>query len=108
MLLFLAVLGAMGFCAWKIVPPYFSNWQLQDAVETEARFAIANRKVEDDIRSDVYKKAQELGVPAKKDDIRVTLAEGLVTISLNYTVPVDLQVYQFKLDFHAHADNRTI
>lgn len=98
----------MVFAGVKIVPPYFANWQFQDAIETEARFAIANRKAEDDIRADVFKKMQELGIPAKRDDIRVSMQEGLVNISLNYTVPVDLQVYQFKLDFHSHADNRTI
>jgi len=98
----------MIFAAWKIVPPYFANYQFQDSLETEARFAIANRRAEDDIRTDVFKKMQELGIPGKKDDIRVTQSDGLVTISLNYSVPIDLQVYQFKLDFHPHADNRTI
>lgn len=108
LLLTLAVVGAMLFTAVKIVPPYFANWQFQDAIETEARFAIVNRKVEDDVRNDVFKKMQELGIPGKRDDIRVSLNEGLVNISLNYTVPIDLQVYQFILDFHPHADNRTI
>lgn len=98
----------MVFTAVKIVPAYFANWQFQDAIETEARFAIANRKGEDEVRTDVFKKVQELGIPAKRDDIRVSLTEGMVNISLSYSVPVDLQVYQFKLDFHPHADNRTI
>lgn len=104
----LAVLGAMVFTAVKIVPAYFANWQFQDAIQTEARFAIANHKGEDEVRNDVFKKMQELGIPAKRDDIRVSLNEGMVNISLSYTVPVDLQVYQFNLDFHPHADNRTI
>jgi Domain of unknown function (DUF4845) len=108
MLITLLILGAMGFAAFKVVPAYFANWQLQDAIENEARFAIASRKGEDDIRDDVYKRVQELGVPAKRDDIKVSLVQGLVTISLNYAVPVDLQVYQFRIDFNPHADNRTI
>jgi hypothetical protein len=29
-------------------------------------------------------------------------------ISLDYSVPIDLQVYQFSLQFHDHADNHTI
>lgn len=107
-LLTLVVLGAMAFAAVKIVPSYFANWQFQDAIETEARFAIANRQSEDSIRNDIYKKMQELGIPGKREDIRISLNEGLVNISLNYSVPVDLQVYQFKLDFNPHADNRTI
>ena len=33
---------------------------------------------------------------------------GSVQISLDYSVPVDLLVYKFTLDFHDHADNRSI
>jgi hypothetical protein len=108
LILALAVLGAMAFAAVKVVPPYFVNWQFQDAIETEARFAIANRKTEDQVRDDVFKKMKELEIPAKRDDVRISLADGFVNIQVNYSVPVDLQVYQFKIDFHSHADNRTI
>jgi len=107
-LLTLLVVGALIFAAIKIVPAYVNNYQLQDSMETEARFAGANRKAEADIRQDVWKKVQELGIPAKQDDLRVSLVEGAVQISLSYSIPVDLQVYRFNLEFHPHADNRTI
>jgi hypothetical protein len=107
-LLLIIVLGAFVFAAVKIVPPYFANYQMQDSMETEARFAIANRKPLEEIRDDVWKKAQELGIPTKRDDIKVTTNQSAIEISIHYTVPIDLQVYQFTLDFHPHADNRTI
>lgn len=107
-LLTLLILGSLVFAGVKIIPAYFANYQFQDAIETEARFSIANRKGEDDVREDVWKKIQELGIPAKKEDIRILSNEGYVQISLSYTVPVDLRVYQFKLEFHPHADNRTL
>ncbi len=64
----------MVFCAFKIVPSWFANYQLQDAITTEARFATSTypKKTPEDIQDDVFKKAQELGVPAKKEDIKVT------------------------------------
>jgi hypothetical protein len=104
----LIILALMIFSAVKIAPPYFANYQMQDSMETEARFAIANRKPLEEIRDDVWKKAQELGIPVKRDDIRVTTNQSTIEISIIYTVPIDLQVYQFNLDFHPHADNRTI
>jgi hypothetical protein len=104
----LAILGAMIFVAVKVVPAVFANYQIQDAIETEARFAIANRKSPEEIREDVWKKTQELGIPVKRDDIRVTGSQSTIDISFNYAVPIDLQVYQFNLNFHPHADNRTI
>ena len=36
-IMMLLVLGAMGFAAFKIVPAYFADYQLNDAMGTEAR-----------------------------------------------------------------------
>jgi hypothetical protein len=106
----LAVMGAMVFVASKIVPVYFANYQMQDSIETESRFALTGypKKNADDIRNDILQKAQELGIPAQKDAIQVDLENGSVDISLNYSVPIDLAVYQFTLQFHPHADNHSI
>jgi hypothetical protein len=111
LVLTLAILGATVFVGVKILPPYFANYQFEDAVKSEARFALSGypRKTEDDIRNDVWKKAQELGIPlAKREAIQIVLNQGNVTISTDYTVPVDLLVYQFDLQFHPHANNYTI
>jgi Domain of unknown function (DUF4845) len=111
LVLTLLVLAAMVFIAVKIVPPYFANYEFQDAVQSEARFALAGypKKTEDDIRDDIWKKAQELSVPVKKrEDIQVSLDQGNVSISTDYSVPVDLMVYQLTLEFHPHADNHSI
>ncbi len=110
LVLTLAVLGAMGFSAVKIVPAYVTNYQLQDAFESECRFALSSypKKTPDDIRQDVWRKMQDLGVPAKPEDVHLDISGASVAISLDYTVPVDLGVYQFNLQFHPHADNHTI
>lgn len=111
LVLTLLVLAGMVFTAVKIVPPYFANYQFQDAVQSEARFALAGypKKTEDDIRDDIWRKAQELSIPLKKrEDIQILLQQGDVNISTAYSVPVDLMVYQFTLEFHPHADNRSI
>ena len=105
----LAVVGAMVFGAIKIVPAYFANYQFQDAIQTEARFAIANMKPADEIRDDVWRKAQDLSIPLeKKEDIVITVDRRNVSIATDYSVPVDLLIYQFELQFHPHADNHRI
>jgi hypothetical protein len=110
LLLTLAILGGIVFVGVKILPPYFANYQFQDAFQAEARFAMSGypKKTEDDVREDIWKKAQDLEIPLKKDQIQVVLNQGNVTISTDYTVPIDLIVYQFSLQFHPHADNHTI
>jgi hypothetical protein len=109
-LLTLVVVGAMVFAAVKIVPVYVANFEFQDSIESESRFALTAypKKSLEDIRDDVFKKAQDLGIPAKEEDIQITVDNTDVDIALDYTVPINLAVYQFTLQFHPHADNHSI
>lgn len=109
-LLALVIVGAMIFSAIKIVPAYFNNYQFQDSMQSEARFALSYPKKDaDQVRNDLWRKAQDLSIPlAQKEDIKVSVDQSNVTISVDYSVPVDLKVYQFTLQFHPHADNHTI
>jgi len=106
------VLGAMIFAAVKIVPVFLANYQLQDSMQTEARFALSAypKKGPDDIRDDIFKKMQELDIPAKREDIKVIMdaATGNVDLGLDYSVTIDLKVYQWTKLFHVHADNHSI
>jgi hypothetical protein len=106
----LAILGFGAYSAYRIVPAYFANYQLQDMMKSEALFATSAypRKTADDIHGDVWKKMQELGIQAKPEDIKVTGGEQAVTITVDYSVPVDLTVYKFTLDFHPHSDSHSI
>jgi len=110
MILTLLVVGALVFGAVKIVPVYVTNYQFSDAMRSEAQFALSGypRKSEDDIMDDIYKEAQKDGVPIKRDDVHASINGSLVTITVDYLVPVDLKVYQFDLHFHCTADNHTI
>jgi hypothetical protein len=106
----LLVLGAMAFAMIKIVPVYFANYEFQDSIESESRFALTGypKKTPDDVRNDIWTKAKELGIPAQKDSIKIAMDNGSVDIGLDYSVPIDLAVYQFTLQFHPHADNHSI
>lgn len=106
----LLIMGSMVFAGIKVVPVYVDNYQFQDAIESESRFALTGypKKSIDDIRDDVWKKAQELSIPAQREDIQVNVTNGSVSISLDYSVPIDLAVYQLNLQFHPHADNHSI
>ena len=62
----------------------------------------------EDVRDDVWQKAQELSISVQKEDIHVEMQNGSVSISLDYSVPIDLAVYELTLNFHPHADNHSI
>ena len=104
----LLIVFGLAFAAVKIVPIYVTNYQLQDSMQEEATFASVNRKSADDIKSDLQKKLTDLGVTADPNSMQVTSVAGNVQISFEYTVPVDLTVYQLQLHFHPHADNASL
>ena len=108
LLLTLVLLGSMIFAGVMLIPPYVTNYQLQDAMNTEARFAGYNRKSEEDIREDVWKKVQVLGVPVKRYDIKITNESCTTQISVNYTVPINMIFEQYDWQFHAHGDNHSL
>ena len=110
LVLTLLVLATMAFVAIKIVPVYFANYEIQDSIESESRFALTGypKKSADDVRNDIWNRAKDLGIPTQKDAVRVAIDNGSVEIGLDYSVPIDLAVYQFTLQFHPHADNHSI
>ena len=55
------VIAASVYLGVKIVPPYFENYQFQDAIKNEATLDTYTPKTEDDIRKVIFRKAQELG-----------------------------------------------
>lgn len=107
-LLVLIVFGSAIFCAVKIVPSYFANYQLQDSIRQIATYASVTRQKDDELKADVEKKVKQLGIPADSNDIQVSDDSGNVQISVDYTVPIDLAVYQFQLHFHPQATNASL
>jgi hypothetical protein len=86
----LLLVGA-GYLAFAFIPPYFTNYQLRDDINTIAKFAGVNtRNTEEDIRNDVMRKVREYQLPIVPEQVRVSRDERSVTISVDYTVVVDL------------------
>ena len=96
------------YSAVKIVPAYFSDYQLSDKMQEQARFAVVNRYSEEQIREILFKTVQELEIPAKREDIKIVATNAVVKISLNYTVPVDLFFYHLDLNFSPSSENKAL
>jgi uncharacterized membrane protein len=107
-ILFTAVFVAFIFVAIKIVPPYVTEYELTDKMQEQARFAVVNRMSEDQIRNAIVKEIDDLGIPAKKEDVKVTASMQVVTISVDYTVPVDLIFYHVDLHFTPTTENKSL
>ncbi|MBI3668821.1 MAG: DUF4845 domain-containing protein [Acidobacteria bacterium] len=104
-----AVLVAVLYAGFKVVPIYFANYQLQDKMQTEARFAVVNRRTDEELRKIIFKEIQDQNIPARREDIKILEnTQRAVRIQVDYTVPVDLKVYQFDLHFTPSAENRAL
>lgn len=103
-LIFLAVI----YAAFKLVPVYVSEYELADKMQEQARFAIVNHYSDEQIRDNVMKVVQDLQIPAKAENIKVTSTQSAVTISMDYRVPVDLMIYRAELHFTPSSEDKSI
>ena len=103
-----ALLLVAVIAAWKLVPPYAAEYQLADKMQEIARFGIVNRQTEEQIRDAVFKTIQDLEIPAKREEIKVTATGAKVTIVVDYTVPVDILMYHVDLHFTPSSENKSL
>jgi cell division protein FtsL len=105
----LGFLAAVVFVAIKTLPAYVNNFQLQDHIkQLTTQLAVRTRPATPvEVRNEVVEFAQDHGIPLAPDNVKVTISRH-VSIKLDYTVPVDLTVYTFRLHFTPSADSPTL
>jgi hypothetical protein len=97
------------YLGWTLVPPYFANYQFEDAIQNEALFDSYTSKTEEDVRQAVFKKAQQLEIPIAPEQIQVKRgANNALAIWVDYSVHVDLPGYPMDLNFHSGSKNKPI
>ena len=92
----------------KVIPPYVADYQLNDKIQEIARFGIVEHSTEDQLKDKVMKTIEDLEIPATKDNIKVTAGTQRVTISVDYTVPVDIFFYHVDLHFTPSSENKSL
>ncbi|HUX10317.1 MAG TPA: hypothetical protein VMW51_06710 [Terriglobia bacterium] len=108
-ILSLVFLGAVIFCAIRIVPVYVQNYELQDYLNhmaVEASVQQPQQKPEA-LQNEIYTKAESLGLPVERQDIKVSVGRT-VLINVEYSVYVDLRLYMLPLHFTPSAKNSNI
>jgi hypothetical protein len=107
-ILWTAILIYGAFVAYKILPAYVAEYQLADKMQEQARFAVVNHYPEEQIRDSIFKVVKDLEIPVKREDIKITANQDVVKIACDYTVPVDLLVYQMNLHFTPSSENKNL
>lgn len=107
-----AIFLGLGLLCLKVVPPFFSNYEFEDSIKTEALQATYSTRSEEDIREAVIKHARSYDIPLTAKQVRISRVGGFGTGSLNieadYSVPVDLPGYSTTLQFHPSSNNKGV
>jgi hypothetical protein len=104
----LLVVAGIFYTAWMLIPVYYHNLELQDAMGDEARMNSYTNKSEDDMRESIYRKAKDMEIPITRDQINVRRDGQTVSIWVDYTVRFQLPGYSFDLQFHPSSKNKAI
>jgi len=111
LILVFALLAGLVFVSAEVIPPYFSNYEFQDTLESEARLGTYSTKGDDVIRDAVFKRAQDLEIPITKEQIkiqRIGPGGNGVMIETDYTVHIDLPGYPMDVHFHPQSKNKSV
>lgn len=104
----IAVLLLVVYALFKISPHFINNYELKDLMGTEARFASVGTRNVEEVRETLYRKIQELEIPAEKSDIKIEKVDRRVRIRINYVVEVNFPGYTLKIPFENDIDNRGV
>lgn len=96
------------YLGWELIPPYFHNYEFQDDLDDVARVNAYTHKTDEDIKAQVIKKADDLGIPLKEEAISITRTVDGMGISVHYSIHVDLILHPMDLDFTANSLNKRI
>lgn len=104
----LAFLATVVYVSFKVIPVYVNSYELEDFIRSQNPFWLTQHAPAEAIRDQVLNKARELELPVGRDQVNVQFGGGSVTVSADYTVPVDLKVYTLNLHFTPSAVNRQL
>jgi hypothetical protein len=107
-----AIFLALALVGIKIIPPFFSNYELEDSIKTEALQATYSTRTEEDIRETIIKQARNYDIALTPKQVHVSrvgvFGNGSLNIEAEYSVQVDLPGYSTTLNFHPSSKNKGV
>jgi hypothetical protein len=98
--------------AIKVVPPFFSNYELEDSIKSEALHSTYSTRTEEDIRDSVIKHARDYDIMLAPKQVHVARTgangNGSLEIEADYSVALDLPGYSTTLEFHPSSKNHGV
>jgi hypothetical protein len=108
-LIWTAILLSFLFVCYKVVPPYYANYQFEDWLKTQVPFLMVNHTTDDALAGIIIAELKNDGVTITKDNIKIiqNTSRG-VNVEINYDVHCDLKVYQLTLHFSPQMNSQAL
>ena len=97
---FILFFAVSAYVATQFITAYYHSFQFSDFVYQEVRFASSKRKSTEKIRVSIVEEAMTAGIPVKARDIHITKRGPTFTVEIDYSLVVDMRVYQYVWPFH--------
>ena len=98
-IVWLIILGFVSYVLYKVVPVKIATSEFYDTMQEQASFgSIKDPKF---IEYEILKKAEELQLPIKKDQLKITKAREAITVECHYEITIDFfgGVYKYVWKF---------
>lgn len=86
-IVWLAILGLIGYGLYKVVPVKIATSSFYDAMQEQASFGSI--KSVKQIEYDLLAKAKDLDIPITKENLIITRRRELITIEAHYEIEID-------------------
>ena len=101
-ILWMVVLLVGVLIAWKAVPVKIKSAELYDSMEEMAKFSARNPP--EQLQKQILNRANELGLPLVKDQVRVQRIGDRIKMEASYMVPLEFPGYTYEWQFNHQVD----
>jgi hypothetical protein len=86
-IVWLIILGLVGYVLWKVVPVKIASSEFYDVMQEQAAFgSIKDPKF---IEFEILRRAEELKIPVRKDNLKVSRGREMITVEAHYEITID-------------------
>ena len=103
-IVWLIIMAVLTVALWQIVPAKMKSAELYDYITDQAR--LAQRTSHEQLKKKILKKADDLGIQLRQEDIQVTGGREQISIHCTYTIPIELPGYTYNWDFEHSIDEQ--
>lgn len=98
LLIAVVIVAVAAFTGIKIIPVRVSAYEFKDVIREEARYG-AVRATNKEVHKRIMERAEDLDIPIKKKDLRITRNRSEITVVAKYVKEIDLKVTTYTFSF---------